>query len=153
MKKFSSYFLNELKSWFLDAWTLLQNLFGAILVLVTGAKKYEFKAHDKTYCYWLATRFNNSWSGVSLGDFIVFAKDNFVDEISVRHKYGHRTQSFILGPLYLIIIGFPSVLGNLWDRVVHRNWSCLDRITWYYTQPWEHWADLFAGLTLEDRGV
>lgn len=153
MKTKKQYLLNEFKEWVIVFWTFIQSLIGMILVAVTGAQESKITINGKDYKFYLAKRLNNTWSGVSLGDYIVFAKENFVDEINIRHEYGHQVQSMILGPLYLIIIGIPSFLGNIWDRIAHIDWSCLDRVTWYYTQPWEHWADKIAGITLEDRGV
>lgn len=153
MKTRKQYLLNELKEWAVLLWTYPQTILGYILVAITGAEPMYMTIRNKQYKYYLAKRFNKTWSGVSLGDYIVFSKEEFIDEINVRHEYGHYTQSIILGPLYLIVIGLPSVLGNLWDRIIHRSWSCLDRIVWYYTQPHEHWADKIAGITLEDRGV
>ena len=41
------------------------------------------------------------------------------------------------GPLYLIIIGLPSAIGNL----IHRKFK-FD----YYKQPWEAWADKLGGV-------
>ena len=153
MKKNNEYLLNELKDWIIVLWTLIQSTIGLLLVVVTGAEPMYMTIKNKQYKYYIAKRFNNTWTGVSLGEYIVFAKHEFVDEINVRHEYGHHTQSLILGPLYLILIGIPSFIGNIWDRIAHKNWSCLDRIAWYYTQPHEHWADSFADITLEDRGV
>lgn len=151
--KNKQYLKNELKEWAIVLWTFIQSAIGLLLITVTGAEERKLTIGNKDYKYYLAKRFNSMWSGVSLGEYIVFAKDNFVDEINIRHEYGHYVQSIYLGPLYLLFIGIPSVLGNIWDRTAHINWSCLDRITWYYTQPWEHWADTIAGITLEDRGV
>lgn len=154
MKQLLNSIWQGLKFWFLAVWTFLQDLIGFFLTVIVKAEEYTFTdSKGKKYTYYLAKRLNNTWTGVSLGDYIVFAKDEFVDEINIRHEYGHQKQSFILGPLYLIIIGIPSFLGNIWDRITHKNWSCLDRIVWYYTQPHEHWADKIAGITLEDRGV
>ena len=81
--------------------------------------------------------------GVSLSKyFILLSKEyeRFLD-LTVKHEYGHAIQSVYLGPLYLIIIGLPSVLGNLYDRIFHKNWKSVDRIKWYYNQPVEKWAD------------
>lgn len=46
--------------------------------------------------------------GVSLGKFI-FAPD---DEEMLSHEYGHTRQSLFLGPLYLPVVGIPSILWN-----------------------------------------
>lgn len=50
-------------------------------------------------------------SAMSLGDYI------FVNPMAsnkcIKHECGHSKQSDILGPLYLIVIGIPSILHNI----------------------------------------
>ena len=38
-------------------------------------------------------------------------------------------------------VGLPSALGNLYDRWFHKSWDVKRSIQWYYSQPWEAWAD------------
>lgn len=86
-------------------------------------------------------------TGISLGHFILLntryekAADNLEKSVDVNHEYGHTIQSKILGPLYLIVIGIPSLTGNIVDRIFHKNWSATKRTLWYYNLPWEKWAD------------
>lgn len=150
MKTFREYFLENLKQWLYVIWVFPQEFIAALVISVTGAVSTKQDINGKTYEYYIAQRCNKSWSGVSLGDFIIFADEDFADEDSVKHEYGHHKQSLYLGWLYLILIGLPSVAGNLWDRVAHKDWSYKDREKWYYTKlPWEHWADVLGGV---DRG-
>ena len=81
---------------------------------------------------------NNPCYGVSLGYFIFLQEHYKSDTITHRHEYGHQIQSLIFGPLYLIIIGLPSGLSNLWN-------TAKDDYT-YYNYPWERWADKFGGV-------
>lgn len=104
-------------------WQLPQNLLGLAVVKVTKAEKKDD---------WYFSR--KVGSAVSLGSYIISATAN---EITLRHERGHQKQSLILGPLYLLMIGLPSVCGNLLHRVFRFN---------YYAQPWEHWADKLAGI-------
>lgn len=80
-------------------------------------------------------------SGISLGNRIIIDSDLRLSENTVRHEYGHQRQSLYLGWLYLIIIGIPSVCGNIINRTLHKKWSAKKRVRWYYSQPWEKWAD------------
>lgn len=118
-------------------WQLPQNLIGFALtrtnvkIYFVGLKKVYIKHHF----------FN---SGVSLGNYIILDETNLNCEdlvTTVKHEYGHQKQSQILGIFYLIIIGLPSILGNLFDRVFHKKWSQKKRDKWYYSQLWENWAD------------
>lgn len=115
-------------------WQLPQNILGLLVILFTEAK----------YCNkgcWVTTK---SRFGVSLGKYIIFGQ--VVNEVSLKHKQGHQKQSLYLGPLYLLLIGLPSITGNIYDRIAHRNWSYLARVAWYYKQPWEAWADKLGGV-------
>ena len=64
----------------------------------------------------------------------------------IRHEQGHQKQSLYLGWLYLIIIGIPSFCGNIFDRLFHRKWDVSKRYDWYFSQPWEKWADELGGV-------
>ena len=132
--------MQTLKEIVLFLWQLPQNVIGCITLLVTGCNMKSKVIDGKEYYYFVATRFNNSWSGVSLGRFVVFSYE-YVDDNSVKHEHGHQRQSLYLGWLYLFIIGIPSFFGNIWDRLFHSNWYMHEREEWYYKQPWEHWAD------------
>ena len=114
-------------------WQLPQNLLGLLVILFTRA----------VYCNagcWVTSKY---CFGVSLGRYIIFGQR--VNEISLRHERGHQKQSLYLGWLYLIIIGIPSFCGNIFDRLFHKKWNAA-RITWYYKQPWEAWADKLGGI-------
>lgn len=80
-------------------------------------------------------------SAMSLGDYL------FVNPISsqksIQHECGHSKQSDILGPLYLIVIGIPSLLHN----ILHYLCSKIG-IKWnYYSFYTESWANKLVGIT------
>lgn len=112
---------------------LPQNLIGLILILWN--KKTLKKITDKKtkITYYTAEKVANA--GISLGNYIILDSDIHISEKNIRHEYGHQLQSIKLGWLYLIIIGIPSFLGNLYDRLFNKTYE------WYYNQPWEKWAD------------
>lgn len=122
-------------------WQIPQNIIGFLLVLATKAVKKTVKIEGMEYIIWVAQRLNGNWSGVSLGNYVVFANNRFADEDSVKHEHGHQIQSAYTGPLYILIIGIPSFFGNIYDRIAHSNWTYIQRVTWYYNQPWERSAD------------
>ncbi len=117
-------------------WQLPQNLLGLIIELITRAK------HETNFGFYCTYRFG--WFGVSLGDYIIFG--GLPSKDSIAHEKGHQKQSFYLGWLYLLIIGIPSFIGNIRDRLFHKKWSVEKRISWYYQQPWEKWADNLGGV-------
>lgn len=85
----------------------------------------------------MIVRLKNFNKGVSLGR-IVFI-DAVASERTVLHELGHSKQSKWLGPLYLIIIGIPSLLHNIIHRLLKRRWN-------YYSFYTEKWADKIMGI-------
>ena len=60
----------------------------------------------------------------------------------LRHEYGHSIQSLVLGPLYLFVVGLPSIL---WCRVpaLGKSWRSGRRS--YYSFITERSADRLGG--------
>jgi RHS repeat-associated protein len=61
--------------------------------------------------------------GMSLGP-VVLAGHGFND---FKHEFGHTWQSRLLGPLYLLVIGIPSLISAASDPSNHSN---------FYTEKW-----------------
>lgn len=112
---------------------VLQNVLGWLVVKIT-------KAHNRKI-YWIATKHTAGWYGVSLGKYIIFTAEP--KPIDWYHELGHQRQSRILGVFYLLLIGMPSVLGNLLQRKLKYD---------YYRQPWEAWADKLGGIKRDTEG-
>lgn len=123
-----------MKRFLLYLWQLPQNILGLLVIFFTQAKH----AVDIwcTYKY----RF-----GVSLGSYIIFG-GAWYTETDIKHEKGHQKQSQYLGVLYLFVIGIPSAIGNIYDRKAHGNWTSEERRKWYYSLPWEAWADRLGGV-------
>lgn len=87
-------------------------------------------------------------TGVSLGWLIFWTPagnrySTMVNDCRM-HEYGHARQSAMLGPLYLFVVGIPSVL-----RVLYRKFYFLTyRRQWtrYYDGFPEKWADRLGGV-------
>ncbi len=108
-------------------WCLPQTALGLIIQII-----YKVKDRKK---YKLATVIElNASFGVSLGKYILIGSNN---EKTIKHEYGHTLQNFIFGPLYLIIIGIPSVVRNILSRFIE--------IDYYKGYP-ERWADQLGGV-------
>lgn len=114
-------------------WQLPQNLLGLTVIAFTKAEKKGDIYHTD------GRRF-----GVSLGKYIIFR--GFFNATDRKHEQGHQKQSLYLGWLYLLLIGLPSATGNLVDRLFHRKWDSERRYKWYYSLPWEAWADRLGGV-------
>jgi hypothetical protein len=120
-------------------WQLPQNIIG---FLISRFCKSCTKNDNKFY---YGNFFN---AGISLGNFIIFDKRNIAQpdfERSLKHEKGHQIQSKYLGWLYLIIVGIPSIIRNIYDRIAHEKWSYSKRKNWYYNGFPEKWADKLGG--------
>ena len=120
-----------MKNILLYLWQLPQNLLGLAVIAFTRA----FRTKDGRY--WVT---GVGGFGVSLGNYVIFGDMNgryIPSEKSIKHEQGHQKQSLYLGWLYLLVIGLPSAVGNLLNRVIDFD---------YYKQPWEAWADKIGGI-------
>jgi hypothetical protein len=75
---------------------------------------------------------------VTLGKYI-FASENAGDKI-IMHESGHVKQSLYLGPLYLIVIGLPSLI---WAMTYKKVFHCDDYFSFYT----EAWANKLGGVS------
>lgn len=124
-------------------WCILQNIVGFgvfIYSLFRGHCKriktdegfIYFETDNKSPCY-----------GVSLGYWVFLNETHRYDTLSHHHEFGHQIQSLIYGPLYLIVIGIPSGLSNVWNT--YKGDTCI-----YFNYPWERNADFFGGVLHKD---
>lgn len=100
-------FLFYLVQW---TWALPQNLIGALLLPILPGKHIMF--HGSVITIYRKTKLMNNTSGFSLGMFIYIPEgwsDYDKEHLSV-HEFGHSVQSLMFGPLYLFVVGIPSVI-------------------------------------------
>ena len=131
--------LTVLTAALLQVWQLPQNLLGLLVGLfLKGKRRLPGVPGIPKAIRIVGAR--NMWGGISLGNFVYLRPP--VYEKMVRHEYGHCIQSRLLGPLYLLVIGLPSLLWALW-------WNPGRPVpySWFYT---ERWADCLGGV--ERRG-
>ena len=113
-------------------WGITQTIGGLILYL------WFFRCPHSYYRGVVLTKWPIK-GGISLGMFIFANHDRA--EVTI-HEYGHTFQALLLGPLYLIIIGIPSL-----------SWACIpifDKLrnergiqyTWLYCEKWaSYWGE------------
>lgn len=123
-------------------WQLPQNLVGFIYSRF-AKKTSEFYFKGKYAFVYFVPCFK---AGVALGQYIIL--DPIYKKISsgkllktVQHEYGHSVQSKYLGWFYLPLVGLPSIIGNIWHRLFHKNWTGDQKEKWYYSRYPENWAD------------
>jgi hypothetical protein len=134
----------RMKTILLYIWQLPQHLLGLLLIKVLKAERHYYIR--RYYLFERNNRFSRFISGISLGNYILLSSNND-DENTIKHENGHSIQSLYLGPLYLLVIGLPSMLfNNLWDMIFHTRWSFASRNEWYYNRYPEKWADKLGGV-------
>lgn len=128
MKKVFKFLLDVL----LYLWQLPQNIVGLfVLLFYPGSEVMEIGGVKVHYL----DRFPG---GISLGNTIMVGS---MDVATSKHEHGHQIQSMILGPLYLLVIGLPSIIwAGLYDNVIPRSHNG------YYKFYTESWADKLGGV-------
>lgn len=117
-------------------WELPQNLIGILVKLVfIKYGKREVETIRQGTCEiqnW------SMYSGISLG-WWQFTHKN-ADKNTASHEVAHSIESVVLGPLYLVLIGLPSIMwaGIIWPYFMHDK-----SYYWFYT---EFITDRIAGI-------
>ena len=120
-----------------STWGCIQSSIGLILfIYFINKPHYRYKGSIITTN--ATPRLVQFKGAVSLGVFIFstrdIEKDHLYESYTAKHEYGHCLQSVLLGPLYLLVIGIPSMTWCLFFR----NWRIKhDKCySWLYTESW-----------------
>lgn len=105
----------------------------AIVVARVTVRRVRRDPATIRYCF-------RRWGGISLGRFVFVHVDS--SEMLLQHELGHCRQSVLLGPLYLLVIGLPSITWATLYPLISRQGSGPE-YSWFYT---ERWADSLGGL-------
>lgn len=129
-------------------WELPQTLIGFFLFLFVKIFDNSYEANKNEEFEDLIIKTRALPAGISLG-YYVFIKDysrlykshKKIENTLKKHELGHARQSFLLGPFYLIVIGLPSIIWNIFFRRYRRR----NNIS-YYSFYTERWADAWGGV-------
>lgn len=108
-------------------WQLPQNII-ALIYLGYLIAENQIPAVEKYKGAKVYTKYSSGC--VTLGNYIFVSSR--ATENTIKHEWGHTRQSLLLGPLYLIIIGIPSIL---W-AVTHKTIAPDKSYNWFYTEAW-----------------
>lgn len=115
-------------------WQLPQNVLGLVLLYLCGPHVL-MASDDAGARVYKSARMSG---GISLGRYIIISKYQCAQP-TIAHELGHARQSRLLGPLYLLVIGLPSIVwAGLHSRLALRK-----SYYWFYT---ERWADRLGGV-------
>ena len=117
-------------------WQAPQNIVGLVFRLIYGQPNARFRGVPVV----VSGRFPG---GISLGRTIVVKRPYMDNPDTWGHEYGHTRQSLYLGPLYLFVVGIPSLL---WAAM----WRPGFRVAyyWFFT---ERWADRLGGVIRKEK--
>lgn len=126
--------LAHLLNW---TWCLPQTLVGLFWYIMV---KHLLDKYSRDIGMWRGVRvtvYRQLNGGVSLGPFL-FYDDTRGEHGVLLHEYGHYLQSLLLGPLYLPLIGLPSIC-----------WASIKKAGYfpavpYHAFPTEWWAERLA---------
>lgn len=127
--------MKHLKTLFLTIWQIPQEIVGFLIFFICCICTCK----SETWNGRIVTRWDLG-SGLSLGNFIFVSKIS--SETTLYHEYGHTIQSSYLGPLYLLIIGLPSIVWCAFFGFVYRKTR-----NGYYKFYTEKWADKLGQIT------
>ena len=96
-------------------WQLPQNLCGLFYKNISKDNRIAEVGNDDSRSVGAKVYLQKSLGGVTLGKYIFINQDYTDKEFVIKYECGHVKQSKILGPLYLLVIGIPSLL-HAWLR-------------------------------------
>lgn len=124
--------MNAVMNIFFFLWELPQNVLGIAYLLVKTARGSVISRSYERDRLFVKVRHG----AVSLGYFVFWSDTGdpvfSIDERNRLHEYGHTLQSRFLGPLYLPVVGIPSV-----SRVIYAHW--------YYRKHKKEWQGYYRG--------
>ena len=126
-----------------EIWQFPQHIIAYVIILI-NCKSIKLMVSKDGISHYLVDHLFDS--AISLGNYIFLDSDGNFSYKTIKHEFGHQKQSLMLGPLYLIIIGLPSIIGNIIDRIKHKYFRRYYDPDFYYKQPWEAWADKLGGV-------
>ena len=126
-----------------EIWQFPQHIIAYVIILINCKSIKLMVSKDGISHYLVDHLFNRA---ISLGNYIFLDSDGNFSYKTIKHEFGHQKQSLMLGPLYLIIIGLPSIIGNIIDRIKYKYFRRHYDPDFYYKQPWEAWADKLGGV-------
>lgn len=117
-------------------WQLPQNLLGVLWKNVRKESIITEVSNDNIRSVGAkAFLVKNAGGAVTLGKYIFISQTYKNQYLTIKHECGHVKQSLILGPLYLIVIGIPSILHAWLNSYTH---CCDNHKEGYYHFYTEH---------------
>ena len=120
-------------------WALSQNIVGGIGFLLLR-KKYRWERFHGSIVTYVDKK---GFGGVSIGMFIFMSagrNEGWAHDTRI-HELGHCVQSILLGPLYWVVVGLPSITWCNLPPIVR--WRKEKDVS-YYALYCEGWANVWG---------
>ena len=137
-------FLYVLWQW---TWGLPQNIVGSVIYLFCRIKGCpHFRYQGAVVTVWPINA-----GSMSMGRYLfMYPGWDPEDKDLLRHEYGHTIQSLMLGPLFLLVVGLPSIL---WAGL-----PCFDRLRErkhmdYDDAYQENWANILGARFAKEQNM
>jgi len=138
-------FFSKLVGTLLFLWQLPQHLLGLLLLGWYGFQSViDLKGNNHLVPSSSIFFSKDMKGGISLGQCIILSDRFKNDHNTWYHERGHSIQSMYLGPLYLLIIGIPSLTWAILSR--------FGRVQDYYSFFTESWADRLGKVKRDKNG-
>ena len=116
-------------------WGILQNIVGSCIYLffrIKGCPHFKYQGA-------LVTLWNIKSGSMSMGRYL-FMDPSWkpYNHRLLSHEYGHTIQSLMLGPLFLFVVGIPSIL---WAGLPYFEKMRKEKHMSYYDAYQEKWAN------------
>lgn len=134
--------MNKLRNSLLWLWQLPQNLCGIIYRSLSEDNRICVIENDDSRSVGAKVYLQIAKGGVTLGKYVFINQDYTDKEAVIKHECGHVKQSKILGPLYLLVIGIPSILHAWLAKYI----GCCKKHGTYYHWYTEKWANKLMGI-------
>ena len=121
--------MNKIIKVLLTIWQLPQTIVGLIYLACLKASIVNSTKREYATIYEVA----NIHYSISLSPFIFCSISGYGNDKTKDHEYGHVKQSLILGPLYLIVIGLPSLI---WAACYQYDSQDPNGYFKFYTEKW-----------------
>jgi hypothetical protein len=121
-------------------WQAPQNIIGLVMRLWYRTRVEHVFIIGGTH-YWVVPDLPGN--GISLASTVFVQTYHVATPTRYAHEFGHVIQSRILGPLYLLVIGIPSLSWACWYRK-HKRGS-------YFAFYTEKWADRLGGVNRKEK--
>lgn len=136
--------MNKLKSSLLWLWQLPQNLCGIIYRSISKDNRICVIENDDSRSVGAKVYLQRAKGGVTLGKYVFINQDYTDKEAVIKYECGHVKQSKILGPLYLLVIGIPSILHAWLNNYIGCYWKN-GKYNYYHFYT-EKWANKLMGI-------